>query len=70
MAQVVVGEDKETGLQVTVDFFQILQEKKKMDKELNTETSESHLLICCSTEENTLYRFDGMYFFLSCFIFS
>ncbi len=27
MAQVVVGEDEETGLQVTVDFFQILKEK-------------------------------------------
>lgn len=28
MAQVVVGEDEETRLQVTVDFFQILEEMK------------------------------------------
>lgn len=28
MTQVVVGKDEKTGLQVTVDFFQILEEKK------------------------------------------
>lgn len=30
MAQVVVREDEETGLQVIVDFLQILEEKKKL----------------------------------------
>lgn len=29
MAQVVVGEDEETGFQVTVDLFQILEETQK-----------------------------------------
>lgn len=32
MAQVVVGEDEETGLQVTVDLFQILEQKQKNHK--------------------------------------
>lgn len=33
VAQVVVGEDEETGLQVTVDFFQVLKKKKKRNAE-------------------------------------
>lgn len=34
MAQVVVGEDEETGLQVTVDFFQILEEMKREKEQI------------------------------------
>lgn len=34
VAQVVVGEDQETGFQVTVDFLQILEEKPKSCLEL------------------------------------